>query len=249
MGKGITGLDRTQIVKLVEMLVQDPEIALVTRILRPLEAVRATLMYLRTNTSQEAIADIMDVSQHTISRTISVVTRIIARTLEPLLTTVEEVPCGGVYIIDGTLLPCWSWKDQPDLWSGKHKRTGMNLQVLVSLAGHLRWASDPMPGATHDAKAIATSGLLEEIDPSSCIADKGYIGTGVHTPYKKPPNSELTEGQKQANKSLNEIRYVVERTIAHIKAWKILAHDYRRPLRTFKETITATLALYTYVNP
>ena len=86
-------------------------------------------------------------------------------------------------------------------------------------------------------------------DPSCCIADKGYIGTGVLTPYKKPPNSELTKAQKQANKSLNEIRYVVERTIAHIKSWKILAHDYRRPLHTFKETITATLALYAYTNP
>lgn len=104
-------------------------------------------------------------------------------------------------------------------------------------------------GPTHDTKAITTSGLLEEIDPSCCIADKGYIGTGVLTPYKKPPNSELTKAHKQANRSLNEIRYVVERTIAHIKSWKILAHDYRRPLHTFKETITATLALYAYTNP
>ena len=73
-------------------------------------------------------------------------------------------------------------------------------------------------GGTHDTKAITTSGLLEEIGPSCCIADKGYIGTGVLTPYKKPPNSELTKAQKQANKSLNEIRYAVERTIAHIKS-------------------------------
>ena len=62
--------------------------------------------------------------------------------------------------------------------------------MLVSPAGRLRWASDPLPEATHDTKAITTSGLLEEIDPSCCIADKGYIGTGVLTPYKKPPNSE-----------------------------------------------------------
>nr|WP_228069449.1 hypothetical protein [Actinomyces bowdenii] len=48
---------------------------------------------------------------------------------------------------------------------------------------------------------------------------------------------------------MNSIRYVVERTIAHIKSWKILGHDYRRPLETFKETITATLALHTYTNP
>ena len=154
-----------------------------------------------------------------------------------------------MHIIDGTLLPCWSWKDRTDLWSGKHKRAGLSLQVLVSPAGRLRWASDPLPGATHDTKAITTSGLLEEIDPSCCIADKGYIGTGVLTPCKKPPSSELTKAQKQANKSLNEIRYVVERTIAHIKSWKILAHDYRHPLHTFKETITATLALYAYTNP
>ena len=252
MGKGITGLDRTQLSCLVEMVLGDTEISLAPRILGilgPLAAVRATLVYLRTNTSQEAIAEIMGVSQPTTSRAISVVTRIIARVLGPVLATVEEVPHGGVHIIDGTLLPCWSWKDRTDLWSGKHKRTGLSLQVLVSPAGRLRWAADPLPGATHDTKAITTSGLLEEIDPSCCIADKGYIGTGVLTPYKKPPNSELTKAQKQANKSLNEIRYVVERTIAHIKSWKILAHDYRRPLHTFKETITATLALYAYTNP
>ena len=104
-------------------------------------------------------------------------------------------------------------------------------------------------GATLDAKAITTSGLLEEIDPSCCIADKSYIGTGVLTPYKKSPNSELTKAQKQANKSLNEIQYVVERTIVHIKAWKILAHDCRRPLHTFKETITAPPTLHARTNP
>jgi hypothetical protein len=101
MGKGITGLDRTQLSCLVEMVLGDTEISLAPRILGPLAAVRATLMYLRTNTSQEAIAEIMGVSQPTISRAISVVTRIIARVLGPVLATVEEVPHGGVHIIDG----------------------------------------------------------------------------------------------------------------------------------------------------
>lgn len=59
MGKGITGLDRTQLSCLVEMVLGDTEISLTPRILGPLAAVRATLMYLRTNTSQEAIAEIM----------------------------------------------------------------------------------------------------------------------------------------------------------------------------------------------
>jgi len=146
MIKGITGLDRVQISRLVEPVLGDSEIALAPRVLSPLAAVRATLMYLRTNASQAGIADIMGVSQPTISRTISVITRIIAGALGPLPATAEEIPHAGAYIIDGTLLPCWSWKDQPDLWSGRHRRTGMSLQVLVSLTGHLRWASDPRPG-------------------------------------------------------------------------------------------------------
>ena len=117
------------------------------------------------------------------------VTRITARVLGPLLATAEQVPRTGVYIIDGTLLPCWSWKSEPCLWSGKHKRTGMNLQVLVSLTGHLLWACDPLPGSVHDAKATRLLRHPGRNQPSRCIADKGYIGTGTTTPYKKTPKA------------------------------------------------------------
>ena len=48
---------------------------------------------------------------------------------------------------------------------------------------------------------------------------------------------------------MNKIRYIVERTITHIKSWKILVHDYRHPLNTFKETIASSLSLYTYTSP
>ena len=66
------------------------------------------------------------------------------------------------------------------------------------------------------------------------------------TPHKKPPNGELSETAKEADKSINRIRQVVERTIAHIKAWRILHTDYRRPLHTFEQTITAALSLYVF---
>jgi len=240
-----TGLSVRQFAQLTQWITQSEPLHSVPAVLGVVGSLRATLIYLRHNLPQAAIGELLGVSQPTVSRAVKALTELVTRALDGYLVTAEE----ATYALDGTLLPCWSWKDRTDLWSGKHKRTGLSLQVLVSPAGRLRWASDPLPGATHGTKAITTSGLLEEIDPSCCIADKGYIGTGVLTPYKKPPNSELTKAQKQANKSLNEIRYVVERTIAHIKSWKILAHDYRRPLHTFKETITATLALYAYTNP
>ena len=68
------------------------------------------------------------------------------------------------------------------------------------------------------------------------------------TPHKKPPNGELSEAAEEANKSINRIRQVVERTIAHIKSWRILHTDYRRPLHTFEQTITAALSLYVFKN-
>ena len=61
MGEGIIGLDRTELSRLVELVVGDDEIALAPRILTALTAVRAILMYLRTNACQEAIADVMGV--------------------------------------------------------------------------------------------------------------------------------------------------------------------------------------------
>ena len=66
------------------------------------------------------------------------------------------------------------------------------------------------------------------------------------TPYKKPPNGELSEAAEEANKSISRIRQVVEQTIAHIKSWRILHTDYRRPLHTFEQTITAALSLYVF---
>ena len=68
------------------------------------------------------------------------------------------------------------------------------------------WASDPYPGSMHDVAALDASGLLEGMDPSGWIGDKGYVGRGMITPHKKPPNGELSETAKEANRSVNRIR-------------------------------------------
>ena len=105
----------------------------------------------------------------------------------------------------------------------------LNNRILVLSGGRLVRASDPYPGSMHDVAALDASGLLEGIDPSGWIGDKGYVGRGMITPHKKPPNGELSETAKEENKSVNGIRQVVEQTIAHIKSWRILHTAYRRP--------------------
>ena len=75
---------------------------------------------------------------------------------------------------------------------------------------------------------------------------QGIRRQGNDHPAQEAPNGELSEAAEEANKSVNRIRQVVEQTIAHIKAWRILHTDYRRPLHTFEQTITAALSLYVF---
>ena len=181
-------------------------------------ALKAVLIYMRHNIPQAVIGEQLGVSQPTISRAIKAMTDAIVRALKDLLLTAEEVPEDCDYVVDGTLLPCPDWRKRRDLWSVKHGCAGMNVQILVRLNGGLMWASDPYPGSMHDVAALDASGLLEGMDPSGWIGDKGYVGRGMITPHKKPPNGELSETAKEANRSVNRIRQVVERTIAHIKS-------------------------------
>ncbi|GLW22828.1 hypothetical protein Mame01_28710 [Microbispora amethystogenes] len=63
-------------------------------------------------------------------------------------------------ILDGTLIPIDRVADQKPYYSGKHKRHGVNVQVLADPAGRLVWASPALPGAVHDLTAARTVGLI-----------------------------------------------------------------------------------------
>ena len=141
------------------------------------------------------------------------------------------------------LVPCWSWRDRPELYSGKHHTTGVNLQVACTLTGHLAWISPPLPGSVHDAKAIKESGFLETLDATTHSGDKCYIGLGMITPVKKPAHGELTNTDRRNNTTINRVRYLIERVIANLKTWRVLHTDYRRPYNTFETTIQAVTGL------
>ena len=64
------------------------------------------------------------------------------------------------------------------------------------------------------------------------VADKGYVGSGCDTPCKRKPGEPLLAWQKRFNTGINQIRYVVERSIAHFKAWWILFTLVRLPRNT-----------------
>jgi hypothetical protein len=56
-------------------------------------------------------------------------------------------------VIDGTLIPIDRVVAGRPFYSGKHRRHGMNLQVISAPDGEIGWVSGPLPGAVHDLTA------------------------------------------------------------------------------------------------
>ncbi|PPG67732.1 transposase [Rathayibacter rathayi] len=207
-------------------------------------ALQVTLLYYRHNVIEQLIADLVGVDQSTVSRTIALVEAMLNVVTDDEQPDVKAVLGETTAVIDGTLLPCWSWADAPELYSGKHKTTGHNCQVLADLSGRLIHISDPIPGKHHDTHAFRETRLANTLILSNTLADKGYEGTGMVTPIKKRPGEEhLPDHAKQHNCLVNTHRYVIERTIANIKTWRIFHTDYRRPLRTFRDAFNAVRGL------
>lgn len=212
----ITGLHASEILDLCERI--HGEAAESERTWPPIldlyASVVVTLAYLRRNRVQAELAETYGVSQATISRAITAVTPLLERALRAFVPTAEDLHAGTQYVVDGTLLPCWSWAGHPELYSGKHKTTGMNVQVVCTLEGQLAWISDPVDGARHDVYCLDESGVLDTLVSGDWTGDKGYVGRGILTPIKKPLHRDLLEWEKKRNTGINSVRAVIERTIS-----------------------------------
>jgi hypothetical protein len=212
------------------------------------KSVEVTCMYLRQNATQEFIGDMRDVSQPTISRYVAQLTPLVRAVLEEFVPTAEEaieMVRGRVVLVDGTLTPCWSYDGHRELWSKKHGRTGFNAQLISLLDGYAVWISGPFPGKTHDARAYKATGAADIVKESGGgFGDKGYQGTGLVTPKKKPRGGELTMSDKDYNSQIASFRAPIEMLVAHFKNWKIFHTDYRRPHDTYHDSYDAARGLF-----
>jgi hypothetical protein len=208
------------------------------------QAVKATIMYFKNNITEDLIGELLFVDQSTVSRAINDLEGVLADVLDEFVPDLAEEMAGRVGVVDGSLCPCWSWADAPELYSGKHKTTGHNHQFVCDTDGELMHISDPLPGKTHDAKAFTETSLSDLLRADNAIGDKGFIGTGPTTPFRKPADGELLDWQKEFNTAINKIRYVIERAIANFKTWRCMFTDYRRPLRTYTTAFRAVRALH-----
>ena len=130
---------------------------------------------------------------------------------------------GHAYVVvDGTLIPIDRVAADRPFYSGKHKKHGMNLQVIASPDGDILWVSGALPGLVHDKKAEWIWGVLAELEAAGLIvlADKGYQGAAhAKVPYK---GKNKPESQNEANRAHARLRSPGERANAQLKTWRIL---------------------------
>lgn len=213
------------------------------------EALVVTCGYIRQNIIEEVWADIFDVGQSTISRIITFLTPLVEQAtadFRPGAQDAAEATKNAIALVDGTLWPCWSWRDEGELWAGKYKTTGHGSLIITNLDGRITFVSDPVPGNQHDMAKLKGSDCEAILKAAGGVfGDKGFIGTDyITTPVRKPLHRDLYLREHDYNRQVSSFRAPVERAVASLKAWRILFTDYRRPLRTFKASFGAAIGLY-----
>src|SRR6266542_1910706 len=125
-------------------------------------------------------------------------------------------------VLDGTLIPIDRVAADRPFYSGKHRKHGMNLQVIASPSEDILWVSGALPGSVHDKKAEWIWGVLAGLEAAGLVvlADKGYQGSVyAKIPYR---GKNKPESQKEANRAHARLRSPGERANAQLKTWRIL---------------------------
>src|SRR6201982_429729 len=159
------------------------------------------LVYLRKGETFAEVAAGFGVGTSTAWRYVNETVALLADRAPKLRQAVRDArKAGHAYVVlDGTLIPVDRVAADRPSCSGKHKRHGMNLQVIASPGGDILWVSGALPGSVRDKKAEWIWGAVAEREAADLVtrADKGYQGsTYAKTPYK---GKNKPQSQKDAN--------------------------------------------------
>ena len=186
------------------------------------------LAHLRNGDTLTRLAAGFEVGVTTAWRYVREAIDLLAATADDLATAMTRIRLLAYAILDGTLIPIDRVADQKPYYSGKHRRHGVNVQVIADPAGRLIWASAALPGSTHDLTAARTHGIIDALTSANVMtfADKAYQGArgSIRTPFKRHRyRPKLSRRQKAVNRAHARIRALGERANATLKTWKILA--------------------------
>ncbi|MFF5284505.1 transposase family protein [Streptomyces sp. NPDC013171] len=169
---------------------------------------------------------------------------VLAALAPTLAEAMKTVRTKAFVILDGTLLPIDRIAADTPYYSGKHKRHGMNVQVLTDPFGRLLWASPALPGSTHDLTAARTHGIIDALadEDVKCWADKAYQGAGrpVRVPFR---GRRLKRWKRRHNSTHARIRCLGEQAMATLKGWRLL-RKLRCSTNRITDIVKAIVALH-----
>jgi len=196
-----------------------------------------TLAHLRMGHTYAQLAAGFGIGTTTAYRYVTEAVELLAALAPGLTDAVRAASAKAYLILDGTLLRIDRIAADRPFYSGKHKRHGMNVQVIADPFGRLLWASPALPGAVHDIRAAREHGIVDALAEAGiqCWADKGYRGASsvVRIPCWGRWET-LSVGQQAVNRSHAKIRALVEKAVATLKSWRLL-----RKLRCSTTRITS----------
>ena len=197
------------------------------RRLDPARQALLALAHLRNGDTYTRLAWGFKIGVSTAWRYVREAVDLLASTADDLDAAMGRIRRPAYAILDGTLIPIDRVADQKPYYSGKHKRHGVNVQVIADPSGRLIWASAALPGAVHDLTAARTHGVVDALTGADVLtfADKAYQGArgSVRTPFKRHRyRPKLSRRQKAVNRSHARIRARGERANATLKTWKVL---------------------------
>ncbi|MDQ0987934.1 transposase family protein [Streptomyces sp. V2I9] len=202
--------------------------------LRPSQRALVALVHLREHTTPAKIAAGFGISESTAhAYTTSVIALLADRA--PGLLKVLRAADPDVVLLDGTLAECDRVGDGRADYPHKHRRHGVNVQVVTDPGGQLLWLSPALPGRAHDLTAARTHRIIRicERQDVPVLADLAYLGAGpwVTTGIKRKPLQELTPTERTVNQALTTARALVERGVARLKSWQIFRRSRCSPNR------------------
>jgi hypothetical protein len=183
--------------------------------------------------------------------------KVLARRALPLTEVVRlAVAAGWDYlIVDGVNIPTNRINakiGRRQIWySGKHKRHGGSVTTVAAPDGELLWVSGVLPGKTVDITAARRFKIAEKIlDHLGLLADLGYLGLhpDAIVGRRKPRGRPMPRAAREANRLQAQLRCVGERGNAQLKAWKVLAGDFRGSPKQITRIVKAVLTLHYWIR-
>ena len=206
------------------------------------------LVYFKQYTTQIMIALTFGISQPKANMWIHFLTPI----LQSALSKAGATPCrdmaelnlqdSGVFAHDGTERPIQrpiDNEEQKEYYSGKQKDHTVKNNVLANEECEVIYLSPTVEGKKHDKK-LADESEYKLPEGSTLIQDTGFQGFNVEgvsivQPKKKPRGGELSQEEKEVNRTISKVRVRIEHVINGVKRYRIVKDRMRNWLKGFKD--------------